>query len=77
MRVPENMPQLTVRQLIQELEKMPPDAPVMVEGYRRAEESDIAYVPNYVEAIIDGDGSASVILWAMELPPEDYEKVFG
>lgn len=48
---------------------MPPDAPVVVEGYR-AGENGYVYVPNYVEAMIDGDSNVSVVVWAMRIRSE-------
>lgn len=56
---------MTVSDLIKALQEMPQDAPVEVDGYEPTRDADETYHPTHVEALKDGDGRVSVVVWAM------------
>lgn len=59
---------MTVAELIAELQKMPPDAPVKIEGYYMetadSESSGAVFTPNTVEALSNEVTGVFAVIWA-------------
>lgn len=56
---------MTVSEMIAELEKLPGDLPISIEGYQaHTEEPGCEYIPQSVEGLQNGEGRKVVVIWA-------------